>query len=116
MVNQCLEIPHAGTCSEGTLRLHARIFCKFNSLDWVVSNLPSIVQMKSFIATRVIPIFVNLRYFCKLLERIQKIRYTNTFDPNFKIYFYDPYIGIIRKTFIMALNPFCNETFQINPN
>ena len=85
--------------------------------------------MKSFIAKRVISIWVNLRYLrfklLKYKENNKKI--CNTFDYNFKIiplyimsnvslemYYFVSYDGALTlKMSKMALNAFCDKTVHI---
>ena len=88
------------------------------------------MHMKSFIAKRVISIFVNLRYLrfklLKYKENNEKI--CNTFDHNFKNiplyimsnvslerYYFVLYDGALTlKISKMALNAFCDKTLHIH--
>ena len=85
--------------------------------------------MKSFIAKRVISIFVNFRYLrFKLLKYKENKKICNTFDHNFKNiplyimsnvslerYYFVLYDGALTlKMSKMALNAFCDKTLHVH--
>ena len=106
------------------------VISDFFTSNFTVADASINVQLKSFIAKRVISILVNLRYLrfklLKYKENNKKI--CNTFDHNFKnipLYNIMSNVSLERYYFVlydgaftlkmskMALNAFCDKTLQL---